>query len=97
MECQLSKRLSHEDREKLRNFAGHLLYTIDVAHVIPRSESPTLKHDNKNLVFLNRYSHSMIDSFHDPITGENISKQQKEEWWRRIVGKERYDSLQKEK
>ena len=46
-----------------------------------------------NIILLNRFSHENLDSCKDPITGERISPQERDDWWRRLIGSEQYDIL----
>jgi hypothetical protein len=92
-ECQLIKLLHYGDLELLEELAGPLIKIKDHAHVIPRSTAPHMKYDVDNLIILNRFSHSMIDQYRDPIEGKQITKEEHEFYWKFIVGKERYNKL----
>lgn len=70
-----------------------LLQQIDHAHVFGKGSYPELKYDPDNIVLLNRYSHSNIDQYRDPIIGDQITKEEREKWWIKIIGKERYNKL----
>ena len=95
--CRLVQRLSelglNDALIDLNNNAGWLLKTIDGAHYKSRSRHPFLIYYPDNVVPLNRYSHSMLDQYKDPINGEPISKDEHEEWWRLILGEETYDRI----
>lgn len=67
---------------------------LDVAHVFAKGAFPRLKYDRENLVLLCRTVHSRLDQRCDPWTGEYIGERV-EEYWRGIVGEERYDRLKK--
>ncbi|HRS26402.1 MAG TPA: hypothetical protein P5140_07685 [Methanofastidiosum sp.] len=79
----------------LRKRAGYKLNKLDVAHFLPVSERPDLCYDINNVCLLNRYSHEMLDSFRDPITGAHISRDETFEWWIRILSanKKQYMAL----
>ena len=70
---------------------------LDVAHVIPRTSSKALYYEPDNLVLLNRVSHSLLDTYHDPITGVAIVPQQVEDYWKYIIGVEKYEELKEKK
>lgn len=52
-----------------------------------------MKYERKNVVSLNRWSHSNLDTMRDPIVGDPISKEEVEGWWRVIIGDDLYDEL----
>ena len=96
-ECLLMKRLKELNRREelceLDRNAGWLLKTVDGAHFLSRSKYPMLLYFPDNVVPLNRYSHSMLDSYRDPLNGETITKEEHDAWWEFILGKERYDRV----
>lgn len=98
-ECSLIKRLKEEQMYdeiyELKEKAGWLLKTIDPAHVFPKGGYPYLKYDLDNVVPLNRYSHSCLDTMRDPISGEPIDKEKHELFWMFIVGIERFTELKR--
>ena len=98
-ECSLIKRLKEEQMYdefyELQNNAGWLLKTIDPAHVFPKGGYPYLKYDLENVVPLNRYSHSCLDTMRDPISGEPIDKEKHELFWMFIIGIERFIELKR--
>ena len=79
--------------EVMKRRGGHLLKTIDPAHVFSRAEAPHMKYEVDNVVPLNRFSHSMLDTMRSPITGEPIDKKEHDEYWEFIVGEEKYKEL----
>lgn len=96
--CLLMERIRGEKNyflllEYLQDKGGHLLKTIDPAHVFSRAEAPHMKYDLDNVVPLNRFSHSMLDTMRDPITGDSITKEVHDEYWEFIVGEEKYKEL----
>jgi len=66
---------------------------LDCAHIIGRARSNKLKYDIDNVVLLTRYAHSNIDKYIDPITGKSMTEEERDLWWVRIVGKERFEKL----
>lgn len=98
MRCALIAKLQSDpdmrDAEYQLSAAGSfLLHQIDRAHVFGRGSNPHMKYDVDNVVWLNRWSHNNLDQSKDPITGKTISAEKVEQWWRYIVGDERYDRL----
>lgn len=83
--CRLLKVLTIPEALKLRKNAGGFLNKVDAAHYRPVSERPDLIYEPNNLVCLNRYSHSNLDDFKDPLDGHCISADEVERWWRRIL------------
>ena len=68
----------------------------DPAHVFGVGPYPHMCYNQKNVVLLNRYSHECLDSCRDPIRGTPISREERDEWWKKIVGEELYECLEKE-
>jgi hypothetical protein len=48
----------------------------------------------ENVVLLNRYSHDALDNCQHPITGVHISKEERDGWWKKIVGITTYTKLE---
>lgn len=97
-ECQLIKRLKEEKQDEaikeLKKNAKWLLKTIDPAHIFSRSGYPYLKYELENVVPLNRFSHSCLDTMRDPITGKNITKEEHKLFWMFIAGIDVYKRLE---
>jgi len=93
--CRLDKILFKDEYKLLKENAQHLHILLDPAHVFGKGAYPHMRFDEDNIVVLNRYSHSMLDTQKNPLTGEAISKEEKIKWWIRIVGKELYQELKK--
>lgn len=95
--CTLLVKLQQEKRFSdimyIKDVGGGFHKTIDLAHVIARSESPDMKYDNDNIIPLNRYSHRNLDTYRDPIYGTPITSGEVEKWWRYLVGDGKYDEL----
>ena len=96
-ECRLLSKLKIDNPELYLYFVNNnmkSLYTkLDLAHIIPRSQSAELYYEPTNLILLNRVSHSLLDSYHNPITGEAINKVQRDGWWEYIIGNELWRKL----
>jgi hypothetical protein len=59
---------------------------LDGAHVFGKGNYPWMRYDEKNVVTINRFSHSCLDCNRSPIDGKPIIDDQRKLWWRRIVG-----------
>lgn len=98
-QCSLMKRLYQEgmldELAELRQNASWLIQTIDPAHVFPKGGYPFLKYDVENVVPLNRYSHSCLDTMRDPISGKSITKEDHTLFWMFITGIETYTNLER--
>ena len=82
---RLQKVLTPAEYSLVRRNAGPLIHTLDPAHSLPASKYPELIYKSYNIVLLNRWSHSQLDACRDPITGENISSEERDAWWIRIL------------
>jgi len=96
--CQLISFLEEfnqfDTARELRESAGNLVRTIDPAHIYPRSTCPELKYDPDNVVCLNRFSHSMLDTFRDPVDGRQVLNiEERLLYFQLIVGEERMERL----
>lgn len=92
--CRLFRVITVKQALKLKKNAGPLLGRLDAAHIYPVSQNIPMMYEVNNLVLLNRWSHSMLDSFHDPITGDPISKAEVMAWWEAIAGSRQWQALQ---
>ena len=91
---RLLKVVTAKEYLKLKKIAAPaLLQRLDAAHVFSVSSHPQMCYDVDNIILLNRFSHENLDSCKDPITGERISPQERDDWWRRLIGSEQYDIL----
>jgi len=96
-ECRLLSKLKIDNPDLylyfIKNNMKSLYTKLDLAHIIPRSQSRILYYEPSNIILLSRPVHSNLDTYHDPITGKAITKEEQEGWWRYIVGGLVYDSL----
>ena len=91
---RLLKVVTAKEYLKLKKIAAPaLLQRLDAAHVFSVSSHPQMCYDADNIILLNRFSHENLDSCKDPITGERISPQERDDRWRRLIGSEQYDIL----
>lgn len=95
--CRLVSRLYelglNDALGELNTNAGWLIKTIDGAHYKSRSRFPMLIYYPDNVVPLNRFSHSMLDQYRDPINGDPITKEEHEQWWELILGEEAFSRI----
>lgn len=94
--CRLIRILSIQEGFLLKkNAPFEFLNKLDPAHYLPVGQYPEECYNEDNIVLLNRYSHSMLDSFKNPLNGKNISKEEVNKWWKRILenDKRQYDNL----
>jgi len=96
-ECRLLSKLKIDKPESYLYIINHspynLLQKLDLAHVISRSASKKLYYDPDNIILLSRPVHSLIDSYHDPVCGKAINKEERENWLRYIIGNDNYEKL----
>ena len=92
--CQLTPLLTAGELIIFLEKSGHLKEIIDPAHIYGKGAYPFLKYDPENVVLLNRYSHSMLDTYRSPVDGSPISQAEHTQWWCRIVGTKRYMRLE---
>ena len=85
LRCRLIKVLSYREMLILKKNAGPFLFSLDPAHYIAVSEDPSIMYIPENIVMLNRYSHTNLDNYRNPITGEPITKAEALKWWDRIL------------
>ena len=89
--CRLICKLT--DEEKLLLTDDFMLDILDVAHVFGKSAFPHMRYMADNVVLLNRVFHSRLDIGKNPLTGKSMSKEEHEQWWIRIVGKNKFEEL----
>jgi hypothetical protein len=91
--CRLLSILTEESKKRLIDNSCGLHKIIDCAHVFGKGSFIKLKYVPRNVILLNRYSHSMLDQQKDPISGKSITKKEHEEWWRILIGDSLYYEL----
>lgn len=96
-QCRLTKVLSVNELIKAGVGFDSTGETLDVAHIVSRSQSSNLYYEMENLISMRRIFHSRLDSYKDPITGKSISKEDRDYWFIRMVGKQLFERLQNEK
>jgi len=63
---------------------------LDVAHIISRSNNPSLIKEESNVVLMSRYFHQLLDEMKHPITGKNITTEERFLWFRSAVKGKRF-------
>jgi hypothetical protein len=92
--CRLIKVLSYIELQELKtNVQKYMLEQIDHAHIISRGNDSSLIYVVENIICLNRYSHSNLDQYRNPINGKQIDKDEWLNWWYKIVGIDFYNKL----
>lgn len=95
--CRLLRVLTVKEALLLKRTApGYMLTQLDPAHVFPVGVHPDWCYLEDNLVTLNHYSHSNLDNMRSPIDGRPISREDRDDWWKRIVGNAQYSRLMAE-
>lgn len=93
--CRLMKILTAQEYLLLRKKApSKLLERLDHAHVWAVGAHPHMCYNEKNVVLLNRYSHENLDNCRHPITSEPITREERDDWWKKIVGAGVYEELE---
>lgn len=93
--CRLIRVLTAQECLKLKAKAPHcLLNRLDHAHCFGVGPYPDMCYIDSNVVLLNRYSHENLDNCRDPITGDPISREERDSWWVRILGEKVYKKLE---
>lgn len=93
--CRLLAILTPLEREIWKRHQNRLGHILDGAHVFGKGAYPWMRYEAKNIVLLNRFSHSCLDTGKSPIDGHQISFEEKEAWWQRIVGVEEWYFLER--
>jgi hypothetical protein len=70
--------------------------TLDPVHIVSRRYK-NARWDSQNILIGYRYIHSMIDQYINPVTGEKMTKQQRDDFFIMLIGQERWDYLQEKK
>lgn len=83
--CRLSMVLTPQEYMVLKKHAGNMLEQLDPAHYHSVSSRPDLCYKSYNIVALNHYSHSNLDSFKHPLDGSEITSEEVDWWWERIL------------
>ncbi len=92
--CRFLKLCNMKETLLIQKYAPRvMLECLDHAHIFPVSLYPALCYVDENLVLLNRYSHHNLDDCKHPISGESITMEERDDFWKRIVGEEKFMKL----
>lgn len=92
--CQLFAKLTWQEKIDLKKHEIFVDYkNCDTAHIFNKSSYPWMRYDLLNVVLLSRVFHNRLDQHKHPITGKQMSNEETNEWWIRIVGKDRWAYL----
>lgn len=92
-QCRFFSIMTEEEKKLIRPHLWGDFKKIDGAHCISRSSSPHMKYDVDNVYSLYRYLHKSLDEAFDPFTREPITKEQVADYWKRIIGENKYNEL----
>jgi hypothetical protein len=84
--CRLLSILTISERTIWNDHQNGLGSILDGAHVFGKGAYPWMRYELKNVVIINRFSHSCLDLNKSPVDGHSISTDEKIAWWKRIVG-----------
>lgn len=93
--CQLYKLLDGDLKREVDAQLYNEIRHLDMAHVFNKSSYPFLKYDLENVTMIYRLFHNRLDTQCNPINGKPIEKYELEEWWKLIVGIERWENLKR--
>jgi len=84
--------LSYKEYLILKKCApANMLATLDPAHIFSVGAHSDEVYNIDNIVTLNRFSHTSLDDMKSPISGKGISREERDNWWERIAGKQWVD------
>lgn len=84
--CLFIKIATYEELKILEKIEGWWLQKfVDGAHIISRAEAPFQIYNINNVILLNRYIHSCLDKFINPLTNEFMGIEGKALWFTRIM------------
>jgi hypothetical protein len=90
--CRLFNILTFKETLIFQKINNNKPLNLDPAHILEVSLYPQYVYEDCNIVTLNRTSHEFLDSCRDPITGQPITKEERNAWWKKILGKQ-WDKL----
>lgn len=87
--CTIWSILTQEQKQFIleiyRDEYRQLGFTIDKAHIIPRSQSKEFYYEVENIINVSRYFHSLLDQYKHPVVRTLISKEERLEWMYRAL------------
>lgn len=85
--CQFWKCLNLEEQKQFIQFVQGkewMLNTIEVAHIKGKGAFAELKYEPENAVLCNHFSHSLLDIHKNPLTGKDITDEERTSWFKRM-------------
>jgi hypothetical protein len=92
--CRLLAVLTSSERAVWNEHQNGMGEILDGAHVFGKGAYPWMRYEPRNMILVNRFSHSCLDLGKSPIDGRSISVEEKTAWWQRIIGQEEWDFLE---
>jgi hypothetical protein len=92
--CRLLSVLTFSERTIWNDHQNGMGGILDGAHVFGKNAYPWMRYESKNIITINRFSHSCLDLNKSPVNGHPISLDEKIKWWQRIIGKKDWDYLE---
>lgn len=90
--CEIWPILSDCEREIVKERLFEKIMMLDPIHIIGRSNK-NLRWNPENIIIGMRYFHSCIDQYIDPINNKTMTSKERDDWFIRIIGKERFNKL----
>jgi hypothetical protein len=92
--CRLLAVLSPTERAVWNEHQNGMGGILDGAHVFGKNAYPWMRYEPRNVVTVNRFSHSCLDLNKSPVDGRQISAEEKQVWWQRVTGKADWEYLE---
>lgn len=91
--CRLLAVLSPSERAVWNEHQNGMGDILDGAHVFGKGAYPWMRYESRNIILVNRFSHSCLDLGKSPVDGHSVSAEEKQAWWQRIIGQEEWNYL----
>lgn len=96
--CRFMRVISAKEAIAVQKIApANQLRILDPAHIAPVGRYPHLVYEPRNIVLVCRWVHECLDNCKSPITGGNITQEEREAFWLKIVGSMTYGTIQEMK
>lgn len=91
------KFLTVEEKNYIHKNSWGVFGTLDPAHIFPTSKYPHLGTDQENIIMLNRFCHTLIDSYKSIFDDKHsqLTEEEHTNLWIKIIGNTRYNNLLK--
>lgn len=94
-ECRFYKLLTDKQKEDVRCNLFGFNTELEVAHIFGKGAFPYMKYMKENCILLYHLFHSRIDKYLHPISGKPIDKLERYNFFRKIIGDDLFDRLEK--